>query len=191
MLFGLIEHADDTIDRLAGVDRVQSAHNHVAGLRGRHADFDGFPVAHFADQYDLRRLPQSGAKSRRKCAEVIAHFALVEGGSFLGVYELDRVFQSDDVNRLRLIELIEESGEGRGFAASCGAGYQDQTCLFFRDRVKYRRKVELIDAGNLGRQSAKNDRVVAALREDIDAEARLLPKGIRTIARAGLYQVFR
>src|SRR6185369_16829484 len=57
--------------------------------------------------------------------------------------------------------------------------------------MENRREVELIDAGNLGRQPSENRAEVAALREDVHAKTRLLPQSVRTVARPALDQVFR
>jgi hypothetical protein len=52
----LIEHANDTIDRLPGIDRVQCGQHEVTGFRRRHTDFDCFAITHFTDEDDLRSL---------------------------------------------------------------------------------------------------------------------------------------
>ena len=101
LFFRLVEHADDTVDRLAGIDRVQCAHDQVAGFRGRHADFDRFAVAHFADENDFGSLAQRSAKSGGERAEVVSHFPLVERRLLLRMDEFDRIFERDDVNRFR------------------------------------------------------------------------------------------
>src|SRR5262249_16342104 len=51
-------------------------------------------------------------------------------------------------------------------------------------------KVELLERRNFGRKFSQNDRVVSALREDVDAEPRLVAQRIRTVARARLQQIF-
>ncbi len=57
---------DDTIHRLGRALRVQGAEDQVAGAGGRQRQFDGFQVAQFADQDDVRvfaqRAPQGGGK---------------------------------------------------------------------------------------------------------------------------------
>src|ERR1043165_9693959 len=45
-LFVGLEHAQDTIDRLAGIDCVQGAEHQVAGFGGTQSDLNGFAVAH-------------------------------------------------------------------------------------------------------------------------------------------------
>ncbi len=62
LLLGL-EHAEDTVDGLAGVDGVERAQDEVAGFRGAQGDLDGLAVAHFADEDDLGGLAQGGAQA--------------------------------------------------------------------------------------------------------------------------------
>ena len=63
LLFFRLKHTQNTIDRLAGIDRVQGAQHQVAGFRGAQGDLHRVAVAHFADQNDLGRLAQGGAQA--------------------------------------------------------------------------------------------------------------------------------
>ena len=130
LLLFLVEHTDDAVDRLAGVDRVQRAQDEVAGFCGGQADFDGFAIAHFADENHLRRLAQGGAQTRGKGTEVASHFTLVEGCLSLRMNEFDRIFQRDDVDGLCFVQFIQQRGQGRGFSRSGCAGDQDQVRSF-------------------------------------------------------------
>jgi len=71
VLFFLVEHADDSIDRLSCIDCVKCAHDEVSGLRSGETDFHGFAITHFADKDDLWRLSESGAQTRSKVAESV------------------------------------------------------------------------------------------------------------------------
>ena len=189
LLFLLVEHAEDTVDRLAGIDRVQCAHDQMAGFRGGHADLDGFAVAHFADENDLGSLAQRGAQSGGEGAEVVAHFALVESRLLLRMHEFDGIFERDDVDRLGLVQFVQQGRQRCRLTGAGRAGDQHQPGFFLCNRVENRRQIELIDAWNVGRQFPQNDRVIAALGEDIDAEARLLAKRVGAVARTRLDQI--
>ncbi len=104
----------------------------VAGLRRGERDFDRRAVAHFADEDDLRRLPQGGAQPARESVEIAAELALVEGGLLVLVHEFDRVLQRDHVDRLRLVDLVEDRGERGRLAAAGGAGDEDEAVLLSR-----------------------------------------------------------
>ena len=67
LLLGL-EHAEDAVDGLAGIDRVQRAQHQMAGFRRAQGDLHRLAVAHFADENDLGRLAQRGAQAvGRRC----------------------------------------------------------------------------------------------------------------------------
>ena len=51
-----LEGADDALDGLRRVDRMESREDEMAGLRGRQGDLDRLAVAHFTHQDHLRRL---------------------------------------------------------------------------------------------------------------------------------------
>ena len=106
------------------------------------------------------------------------------------MHEFDGVLKRNNVNGLRLIQFIEQGREGGGFTATRGAGDEHETGLLFGDRVEDRRKIKLVDTGNIRGQFSKNDCVIAALGKHVDAEPRFLTKRVRKIARAGFYQVF-
>ena len=61
------ESANDALDRLGGVNGVESGEHKVAGFGGFQRDLNRFPVAHLAHQNHLGRLPQRAAQ---RCAKV-------------------------------------------------------------------------------------------------------------------------
>ena len=61
-LLGAGEGVDDAVDGLGRPNRVQGGENELAGLRRCHSRADGLIVPHFAQQDDVRALPQSTAK---------------------------------------------------------------------------------------------------------------------------------
>ncbi len=50
------EGANDALDGFGGVDGVERGENEVAGFGSFEGDFDGFAIAHFADEDDFGRL---------------------------------------------------------------------------------------------------------------------------------------
>ena len=63
---------------------MQRAEDQVAGGGGGDGQFDGFQVAHFADENDVRVFAQRAAQSRRKGFGVDADFAMVHQATFAG-----------------------------------------------------------------------------------------------------------
>ncbi len=60
------EHAQDAVDRLAGVNRVQRAEDDVTGLGSGHRNFERLGVANLADQNGFGRLAQGRAQTTRR-----------------------------------------------------------------------------------------------------------------------------
>ncbi len=149
LLFGG-EHADDTVDRLSGVNRVEGAHDEMPRLRSGEADLDRFPVPHLADEDDLRRLAERGAQPAREGVEVVPHLPLVEGGHLVRMGEFDRVLEGHDVDRFVFVDLVEERGERRRFAASRGAGDQDDPVLLLGHLVERLREIHVREGRDPG-----------------------------------------
>ena len=105
LLIGERKDADDAFDGFGRVDGVKSGENQVAGFGGFESDFDGFFVAHFADQNDLGRLAQGGAQGERETWRVAVKFALVNRGFLVAVQEFDGVLNGEDVIGLFLVDL--------------------------------------------------------------------------------------
>jgi hypothetical protein len=112
LLFAEGKESENTIDRLAGIDRVERAQHEMAGLSRHQGDFDGRAVAHFAHQNDLGRLAQGRAQAVGIIVKIVSQLALVERGAFRRVHEFDRIFERDDVNRLLFVDLVEERCQG-------------------------------------------------------------------------------
>src|SRR5215208_7136487 len=88
-----VEHAQNTIDRLAGIDRVERAHHKMSSLRGIQSNLDRGPVAHFADQDDLGSLAERGAQSAGKAVVIRTELALIYRRLLLRIDEFHRIFQ--------------------------------------------------------------------------------------------------
>ena len=71
LFFAEREQAEDTIDGLAGVDRVKRAEHQVARFRRHERDFHRGAIAHFADENDLGRLAQGGAQAVGIIVEIV------------------------------------------------------------------------------------------------------------------------
>src|SRR6202022_4798941 len=56
LFFAKREKTKNTIDRLAGIDRVQRAEDQMSGFRRHERDFHGGAIAHFADEDDFGRF---------------------------------------------------------------------------------------------------------------------------------------
>ena len=154
-----------------------------------HGDFDGLAVAHFADENDLRRLAQRGAQAVGVAVEIRAQLALVERALAVLVDELDRVFERNDVVRLRAVDLVEHGGKRRRLARAGGTRDEHEAGLFLADFPEDRRQVQTVERGDDGVQFPHDHADAALLTEDVHAEARLRTELVTAIARAGFQQV--
>ena len=60
------KNADDAVNRFGRVNRVQRREHEVACLRSFERDFNGFAVAHLADEDYFRSLAQGGTQGTRE-----------------------------------------------------------------------------------------------------------------------------
>ena len=101
-----------------------------------------------------------------------------------------RVFQRDDVDGLGAVDLVEDGGQGGGFAGTGRAGDEHQAGLFLGDLLEDVRELQLFQRRNVGVQLAADDGIIAALREDVDAEAGLVRKRVGRVAGTVAQQIF-
>ena len=119
-LLGWVENAENSRDRsgrIGGVDRRQ---DQVPGFRSFDRDIDGFLVAHFPDEDDIRILTQCGAQGFGEIFRVGSAFALGDAAFVVPIEKLDRIFDRDDFAALRLVDQIDHGSQRCGFPA---AGY--------------------------------------------------------------------
>jgi hypothetical protein len=76
---------------------MERAEHKVARLCRSDGQRDCLKVAHLAYEYDIRVFSQGGSQRAVEGFRVIADFALVNQRLLVGVYELYRVFNGDDV----------------------------------------------------------------------------------------------
>src|SRR5258707_381924 len=170
-LLGRREDGDDALNGFRGVERVQGGENQVAGFGGEQRGGNGFEVAHFADQDDVGILTQSGAQRGGKVRGVDFDFALVDEAALVAMQKLDGVFDGDEVIGAIGIDAVDHGGERGGLTGTGGSGDEDQAALLFANAIDDRGKIELVGGADFGGNHAQNHADVAALLEDVDAEA--------------------
>ena len=90
-------HVDQPRVGAGGVVGVQRAEHQVAGERGLNGVLGRFQIADFADQHDVRVVPQDAAQRvAERQADLGVHLNLVDPFELI----LDRVFGGDDLRRL-------------------------------------------------------------------------------------------
>jgi hypothetical protein len=83
---------------------MQSREYKVAGLGCGQRKRNGFRVAYFADQYDIRVFTQCSAQGLSKCIGVLPQFALVNDAVFGDVYKFYRVFNGQNLRAPPLVD---------------------------------------------------------------------------------------
>ena len=97
LLLALGEELDHAPDRLGRVDRVQRREDEVARFRRLQRGLRGLGVAQLADQDRVRVLAERAAEGLAEALGVEADLALVDDRLVVGVQDLDRVLDRDDV----------------------------------------------------------------------------------------------
>src|SRR5437667_8342636 len=98
-------------------------------------------------------------------------FALVNRRVVVLMEKLYRVFDGDNVIKLGLVNPINDRGQRGTLAAARRPGHQHDSVFQFNDVAQLLRQVEIFEARRPWRNYAHDDRMRAALLEDIDAEA--------------------
>ena len=93
----------DTVNRLGRAGRVQRAEDQVTCFRRRDGCLDRFQIAHFADEHDVRILPQHGAALSAKFGTSTPISRCVTRRLFVFVIILDRILDGDDVRLFTLV----------------------------------------------------------------------------------------
>src|SRR6185369_5058937 len=182
-LFVLRKHADDSVDCFRRVDRVQRRKHQMPRFRSLECDFDRLTIAHFTDEYDFRRLPQRGTKRDGEAGRVRVKLALVDRGVLVRVQKLDRIFDRDDVVVVNLVNQVDDRCQSRTLTAASWSSHQHDSVFDIYYLFQYFRQIEITKARRSHRYHAHDDRVCAALFEDVDAETRVAGHTERQVGR--------
>src|SRR5262245_34288160 len=90
--------------------------------------------------------------------------------------KFNRIFNSYDVIVLSLVNQVDYGSEGGAFATASWSGNQHNTVLQIRDLHKLFRQIKISELGWPPRNNSHDDRVTAALFEDVHAKATLAGK---------------
>src|SRR5882757_5603695 len=105
------------------------------------------------------------------------------------MHEFNRVLKSDDVNRLVFVDLVQQGGQRGGFAGTGCTSHQNQPRLFLRRHLENIRQLQVREGRNNRVQLAQNNRVVASLGKNVDAEPGDVGEGIGSIAGPVFQQI--
>ena len=123
---------------------VQGYEYKVSCRCGFKRQLDCFEVTHFADEDDIGILAQCTAQRGRERLRMPSYFAMVDQAFLALMNEFDRILDRDDVVFARLIDLIDDRCECRGFAASGRSGDEHKPFVQARELSEDGRKTKLL-----------------------------------------------
>ena len=179
------KRVDDAVNGLGRTRRVQRAENQVPGFRRRDRRVDGFQVAHFAHQNDVRVLAQHAPQRFGKVRHVHPDLPLRDNGFLVGVVIFDGVLDGDNVRFVALfVDDVDHRRQGGRLAGAGGSGDQHQPARFVEQFLGGGRQADLLHREHLGGNLAQDDAEVTLGLEDAHAEPRHVPEGKAEVGAA-------
>jgi hypothetical protein len=133
------EEVDHSVDRLGHVRGVKRRYDEVTGLRGLQSGLDRVGVTDLTDEDDIRvlahRRPQRGGEA--VCVQT--DLALIDDRFAIGMEDLDRVFDRQDVTRARSVDVVDHRPGGRRLPRRRRSRDQDQPAVLGCQGLDYRR----------------------------------------------------
>ena len=145
-------------------------------------------VAELADQDRVGILAEHAPQRLGEVRGVEPDLALVDDAVVVGMEDLDRVLDRDDVLVARAVDVVDHRRERRRLARAGRAGDEHEAAVLLGEPLHARRQVELLEARHLAGDDAEGERDVAALAEGVDAEARQALGGVGDVEVAGLVE---
>src|SRR6185295_17124715 len=161
---------DDAVDGFRRTGRVERAKDQVARFRSSQRELDGYQVAHFTYEDDVRVFAKGGPQRIRERQGMDAHFPLIHEAFFRLVDELDRIFDGNDVAFEGVVQIIDHGRERRRLTGPGWAGHKDQSLFPIAELSHDRRHAEFFHRNDLGGNVSEDSAKPAVLDEDIDAE---------------------
>jgi hypothetical protein len=129
-----------------------------------------------------QRAPESLAEGLR----VETDLALVDDAGSVGMEDLDRVLDRDDVLAPRRVDVVDHRGERGRLSGAGGARDEDQAAVFLGQLLDTDGQAQVLEARHDLRDHAERERGRAALAEAVDAEAVQVRAHVGGVKLAGL-----
>ena len=130
------EELDHPADRLGGVDRVHRREDEVAGLGRLERRLGGLGVAELADQDHVGVLAQHAPDRGEERLGVEPDLALVDDAALVGVEDLDRVLDRDDVLAPRAVDVVDHRRERGRLARAGRAGDEHEAAMLLGQALR-------------------------------------------------------
>jgi len=112
----LREHVDDTVESLGCVVGVQGGNAQVTRASQGDRRLHGLPIPDLTDHDNVRRLTHRALERAGIGLGIQAQLTLVDDGLFVGMQELDRLLDRDDVIGGVLVTMVDHRRDGRGLS---------------------------------------------------------------------------
>src|SRR6185437_4392711 len=120
---------------------------------------------------------------------VEADLALVDDAAVVGVEDLDRILDRDDVLPARAVDVVDYGRERRRLAGAGRAGDEDEAAVLAGQALDALRQAQLREARDVLRDHTEGERDRAALAVAVHAEAREAVRRVGDVELAGLVEV--
>ena len=183
------EELDHPADGLGGVDGVQCREDEVAGFGGLKRGLSCLRVAQLADQDRVGILAEHAAERLREVEGVEPDLTLVDDAIAIGMEDLDRILDRDDVLVPCAVDVVDHRREARRLPGACRTRDEDQAAVLVGEPTDAGRQAQLLETRDVARDDAERERDRAALPIDVDAEARQPVGGVRNVEVSGLVEL--
>ena len=146
-----VKHVDDAIDGVGRAVGMERCEHESTDLRRGQSQADGLEVAHLAHQNNIRIFPQGRDDAGLEVDDVIVETALMDNGLLARVDVLDRIFQSDHMLAIGVVDEIDDGRQRGGLSRTRSARDQGQPASQVGERFDFPGKIELAQGGNDGR----------------------------------------
>jgi hypothetical protein len=177
-----VQNAPDGRRRRRSVYGTEHQMTRLSGVNRRH---ERLLVTHFADQHDIGILPHRVLHPHGEIDDVLAHLALVDQTLVLGVDELDRILQRQDVLAVVRIDPVEHRRNRGRLARASHTCQQDHSLVVLAEVFHDRRQMQPGKVGNPVADASSHQTDLAHLGQHVDTEPPHLAVVIDRIGKVG------
>ncbi len=87
------------------------------------------------------------------------------------MHKLDRIFEADDIEAARLVEMIDHCGQRRRLSRTRGTGDEHHTLVVITELGDYRRHIQLLQCRHVAGNMPEHGTVASLLAEHVDSES--------------------
>ncbi len=97
----------------------------MTGFGSSHSCLDSFVVTHFSQEDHIRTLAKRSPERSKITLGIGADFSLTDNTAVMSVQIFQRILKGNDMSFSGMIDSVNETCHGSGFAAASRAGYKN------------------------------------------------------------------